>query len=524
MRVRIENVTDGASSGTGVSFELFNDELYDTGVLKVTGFNSDTSVNADIIVATGSVSTNVWNEGAWSDYRGYPKCIAFFENRLFFAGTKFQPQTLWGSKTNNFLNFRIGVLDTSALIFSLNSNQLNAIQWIEAQQKLLIGTTGGEWSIGAGRRDEAFTVTNVQVLKHSNYGSGSVDARLINDVVLYFQDKNKIARMLEYSYEKEGFQSPNLTLLSEHITGTGIKEMVFQRQPYSIVWALRYDGKIIGMTFEKKQEVTGWHYHDVGGRAESIAVIAGDEEDIVYIIVNRNGKRCIERLYPKNDRLNYVDSSMYWKGDAGECFCNNEFVTTAEEHNLNTGNYVRISDVVYYVDYLNANQFKIMSLDGLRYVNATGDTFEEVRKQFLGINHLEGETVTGLGDNKILEEKIVNSGSITLDYFYNEVTLGLKYMSILAPMPMLPVLDYGSADFTKKQATEVAIRFKDSFGCKISSDLEKFDDVNLFTGVLRHNINMQWNDDAIVYITSETPYPLEVLSMGTLIKSNVKGV
>ena len=42
--------------------------------------------------------------GAFSETTGYPSCVTFFEQRLVFAGTTSQPQTLYFSKSGDYEN------------------------------------------------------------------------------------------------------------------------------------------------------------------------------------------------------------------------------------------------------------------------------------------------------------------------------------------------------------------------------------------------------------------------------------
>jgi hypothetical protein len=90
--------------------------------------------------------------------------------------------------------------------------------------------------------------------------------------------------------------------LAEHITRTEIVELAYQQQPDAILWCVRGDGVLIGLTYERDQKVVGWHRHITDGTVESVAVIYGvGTEDEVWVAVNRvvDGavKRFIERFH-----------------------------------------------------------------------------------------------------------------------------------------------------------------------------------------------------------------------------------
>ncbi|GAI13234.1 unnamed protein product, partial [marine sediment metagenome] len=63
------------------------ERFYHYGIVKVTAFTSSTVVTGEVVRAINSEeATKTWSEGAWSDERGYPVTLAFFEGRLFYAG------------------------------------------------------------------------------------------------------------------------------------------------------------------------------------------------------------------------------------------------------------------------------------------------------------------------------------------------------------------------------------------------------------------------------------------------------
>ena len=101
----------------------------------------------DSVVGLVSDATHRWAHGAWTGKNGYPRSVSFFEDRLWWAGTANNPQTLWASRTSNYENHQIIDLDESAMVFTLNTDQVNVIEWINAGRKLTIGTAGGELSL-----------------------------------------------------------------------------------------------------------------------------------------------------------------------------------------------------------------------------------------------------------------------------------------------------------------------------------------------------------------------------------------
>jgi len=195
----------------------------------------------------------------------YPSSVTFFEQRLVFAGSNDNPQTLWFSKASDYTNMTTGTDDTDAMIYTIASNQVNAIRYLSAQQELLIGTVGGEFVATSGSVNEPITPTNVQITKQTNYGSANIDAVQIANVTLFMQRAKRKLRELVYSYDVDGYVAPDMTILAEHMTEGGITQLAYQQEPDSILWATRDDGALLGLTYQRTEGVVGWHRHIVGG-------------------------------------------------------------------------------------------------------------------------------------------------------------------------------------------------------------------------------------------------------------------
>jgi hypothetical protein len=134
----------------------------------------------------------------------------------------------------------------------------------------------------------------------------TIRAILLNDVLLFLQRRGRKVRELTYNFERDGWVAPDLTVLSEHITEGEIAEMAFQQQPDAILWAVKGDGKLIGMSYERDQNVVAWHRHSTDGSFESVATVYGlsGSDDEVWFAVQRTiggvSKRYIERFKADN--------------------------------------------------------------------------------------------------------------------------------------------------------------------------------------------------------------------------------
>jgi hypothetical protein len=470
-RIRVANYSSSSSSPRAI-LEIV--DPYGRGYVEVTGFTSSSVVSGTVLTAKGLfgvAATRYWAEGAWSEYRGYPTAVSLFEQRICFAGTAHQPQTVWGSAAGDYENFDVGTSDTDAFAYTIGAQERNAIQWLVAQKALLIGTTSGEWSMQGGN-DSALTATNVSVRRQSNYGSKAVQARLVNEVVLFTQRQGLKVREMTYSFERDGYVAPDLTLLAEHITAGGIVQMAYQQQNQSILWAVTGDGMLVGMTYERDQSVVGWHRHVTDGLFKSVVTVYGDGADEVWCVVKRtvNGvaKNYIERFNP-----------VVWE-------------------NL---------EDAFYVD------------SGLSYDGSATTTFS-------GLDHLKGKTVAVLADGAPVADKVVSStGVVTLDAAASVVHIGLPYETVVEPMRIDSDPNAGVSQGQVKQIRELVVRLNQSLGLSYGDGVtfrtlsfrDTSDDMDaappLFTGDKEIEFDGAFELDSRLVIKQTQPLPLCLLAI-----------
>ena len=312
-----------------------------TDVGRILKFNSGKAIitartNATVAVATittaftNTDATAAFNLGAFSDTTGHPSCVSFFEQRLVFAGTKDEPQTLYFSKSGDYENMTTGTNADDAMVYTIASNQVNKIRYLKAVRTLLIGTTGGEFSVSADGTDAAVTPTNVTIKRQSSHGAANVDAQPAGNAVLFLQRAKRKIRELAYNYDSDGYVAPDLTILNETVTNSGITEMAYQQAPDSILWCVRDDGVLAGLTYQRTDNVVAWHRHIIGGKSDT-------------------GKNIIQQ------KINFTANSTIVNGTANSI--------TLASHGLAT------NDPIYY--YAAANPITGISSGSLYYVIRT---------------------------------------------------------------------------------------------------------------------------------------------------------
>lgn len=403
-------MSDYAQSGTGTlklcRCLLVNPDFTRTGVVKITAVASGTQATGTVVKRLGdTTATTEWSEGAFSSRRGYPCAVAYFEDRLVFAGTAYRPQTIWGSKTGDWDNYLLGIADDAAWEFKLASDTINTIRWMCQHDALVIGTSDSEWVLGANT-DSSASASKYRTKRTSVYGAASASALLVGEVVLFVQQGGRKVREFVYSWEKEGYNAPDMTALADHITRGYIIETALQQLPDSILWCVLSTGTIAALTYEREQQVIGWQRITTDGKILSCCVIPDGEENKVYWAVERNGVRCIEEMQSR------TFSSI------SECF---------------------------YVD---------------SGVTVTGTDLMSVS----GLEHLNGKAVQIFADGAVQRSKMVKNGIVKLDQAASVVTVGLGYTSEMSPMPIEIDTGNGSSSLRKKSIGELRIRVYNSVG------------------------------------------------------------
>jgi len=464
------------------------------GHVKITGYTSSTVVDMEVLsdISNGS-STTDFALGSFSSTTGHPSCVTFFEQRLVFAATLSQPQTLFFSKSGDYENmddnYHGTVADDDAIIYTIASNQVNAIRFMTATRTLIIGTAGGEFAVSGGGTDIAITPTNILIKKQSNNGAANVDALAVGNATLFLQRAKRKLRELAYNFDVDGYIAPDLTILAEHISEGGFKQLSYQQEPNQVIWCARNDGQLVGLTYQREQQVVAWHRHIFGGAfgsgnsvCESVATIPTDDSEYqTWVIIKRtiNGatKRYVEFInqydFDEADdtSFNFLDSQLAYNGSA---------VTTIS-----------------------------------------------------GLAHLEGQTVSVLADGATHPDVVVSSGEITLSRSASKVKIGLSYTSLLQTMRIDAGSQNGTSQSKTKRIYEITARLYESIGVEIGPDLDNMEripfrssanamdsGINVFTGDKEIEFRGNYETDGFIFVRQNQPLPLTILSLYPKLQTN----
>lgn len=298
-----------SASGTGALYRIVQIPDATTAMAEIR-----TAASALIAVPPGAWSL----QGAvWSAATGYPSAGALYEQRLWFAGTRAKPQTLWASRIGEYLNFESGVNDSDAFEYTLNTHQRNQIRHLAYTKRLFALTEGLEASL-IGGNEKAIGPTNIQKQNESANGTGPVRPVVVGKEALFVQGAGLKVRALGYSAASDGFDSPDRTVFAEHITASGIRDMAYQSEPDSLIYAVRNDGQMAVCAYSIDQEVIGWSRYLTTGAYRSVSVVPVPTLDAVWTLVRRNVAG-VDRFYVEVlDEVKNTDAAVVlFAGNAG---------------------------------------------------------------------------------------------------------------------------------------------------------------------------------------------------------------
>jgi len=256
----------------------------------------------------------------------FPAMSAYFQQRRFFANTKAEPESVWGSRLGFIGNFGISspLQDDDAINFRLAAKQRQPVQHLIGLKTLVLLTDTGEWIV-RGSDQGPLIPTSVQADQVAYWGASKVVPAVVGQSIIYVQTRGRIVRDLQLDPSSSGLNGRDLTLLAGHLfKGLTISRLDFAQNPHSIVWAIRSDGGLLGLTYVPDDDVWGWHRHDSGASAvfEDVCVVPETDEDAVYLLVTRTINaatvRYIERLANREFLLLvnafFVDAGLSYSG------------------------------------------------------------------------------------------------------------------------------------------------------------------------------------------------------------------
>lgn len=466
------------------------------GLVRITAYTSGSRVTGQILrelTSEDAALAGAWSltESAWSATNGYPSTVLFFEGRLYFGGSAHFPQTIWASAVDDFFNFFQGANAKDALeipiVDSAGNITLNQIRWMMPGENLLVGTTHAEYRL-TGPTDGAFSATDLPLVRlQSTFGSDTVQPVRVGQSLLFAQRQGSKVRQMAFEPDvASSFLARDLTNLSGHLlTGERILELSYQPEPLPVVWAVRSDGQLLGLTYDLLEEVIAWHRQVTEGVIESHAVVphATANSYQLWLSVQRTIDGSTVRY------LEYVDDQATMR-----------LVTPVEG--------------------------VVPSWQGLTVDSAVTYSFATPSATLTGLGHLEGATVAIVGDGAVYPAQEVSGGQVVLSAAVTTAWAGLPYTCTGETLPLDLLLRTGTVQDMQKGWLKLFVRVYQSVGVVLNGEQIPFrqsgqfmdEGVPLFTGKRAIVAPAMEDGEATVTFVQPQPLPATLLSLSGVVE------
>ncbi|MCK5604941.1 hypothetical protein KAR91_23830 [Candidatus Pacearchaeota archaeon] len=468
----VDNVT---SSYSGLAFLTFE--------FTVTSGSGDNRLYTSSIVQK-ELKAYEFRRPAWTSTQGYPSEVCFHEQRLTWGGALEEPQTFWPSQSGDFedQSFHTPLQDNDAFSMTLAAKQVNDIRWMLSLGTILAGTGAAIWGVSSGS-DAAMSPTAKAAKIVAGIGSSKLKPIIIGDVIIVCERGGSHVRAVRPSGSiNRPAQHSEISIKASHLlAGFTITDWAYARDPDSIIWAVRSDGVLLGLTYLPEYDVLAWHRHvftdnhaSNGTTVESVSVIEGldADKDDVYLVTKR-----------------YIDSA--------------------------------------WVRYIELLQVRILDEDTYDYhflecgLSYNGSAITTVT----GLDHLEGQVVTAIADGLVVTGKTVSSGEIELDIAAAVIRVGLPYVSDIKMLRPNLADRSGSSQGRERSVVSAVLRLFKTRRCFVGPDEDRLEELqlrttadlglptSLFTGDFEQIIDDNYDLDGKIMIRNTDPAPFTLLAV-----------
>lgn len=496
----------------------------------------------------------------------WPRSSAYHKQRQWFAGFNDRPRQAWGSRIGDFRNFslRTTLRDDDPVQFDIASEEANEIRHLSSLGRLTIFTSGVVWVVN-GDSNGDITPTSIGLESMTYEGATGVRAEGADDSLLYVQARGSTIREIRYNLENgglSGYQGRDLTVYAPRLfDGYQFKDIAVTRIPHSIVWVVRDDGTLLGLTYIVEHEVWAWHRHDtLNGAILSVATIPEENVDALYAVVRRDidgtDTYFVERMDVRTiGRANidtrvesfFVDGGITYNGantgvttltlSGGTTWETGEtgLTLTASADLFDSGDpaagvgwrlvgadgeEVEV-DVTAYSSATVVTVTLLTDAPASTQATATAD-WVKMLEDITGLDHLEGEDVVALADNNVIEDLTVSSGTVVLARPYGVVHVGLPITADIEMLDLDLAQDVDTISDKQKRVAKATLFLEDTRGIQVGIDgtglqemqLEHGDEaLDLITGKRTIRFPTTYNNEGRVLIRQENPLPAEITAI-----------
>lgn len=470
----------------------------------ITAYTSTTVVSAQILVSpsagtlaskTGTIN---WRLSTYSDTTGWPTSACIHQGRVFIGGAAYYPDRVDSTKSGGYssIEFYMGPSNDSGVVAADNgftvilaSDQVNPLSWLLSDTRgLVAGTTGEEWIIRSSSNDEVLTPSNAKPSPLSRTGSARLQALRADTGSIFLQYYRRRMFDIIYDFEQDTQKPRDITIMADHITADKVIQFGYMQEPFNVIVMLTLTGKLLFMTYYPDQKIFGVTRVTIGG---TFGTNAFGKVESFCVTRSPDGSR--DELY----------------------------LTVARTVNGSTVRYIEYMDATYEEGSDKKLAFYVDS--GKQYTSHTSTSVT-------GLSHLEDQTVKVMLDGKSHPDRVVSSGSITLNSVLgtgSTVNVGLSApWEIETTRPDIPTRSGATSMMENKRVNGFKARFYNSLGLFYGVRAGTLDEYSFHQGAsFDEDVDFctcdtdflalpdGYNNDGKIYLTHDGVFPMTLIAL-----------
>jgi hypothetical protein len=468
----------------------------------------------------------------------YPRSVCFFEGCIYYAGSVNYPNRWWRSRGpedtggTRYNDFTTGADADHAIISTLNATQgaTAYIHWITSLSDFLcFGTEGGVVGLDGGS-DAAITPTNYRTRPIDPVGVSPATPVTDGQTVFYMQKGSRVLRSFEYDVLADRYKSFDRSFLAPHLTKSGIKKIVLQRWKSGLIWGVRNDGRLVCLTLKPKEDVSGWHQHELGGAGLIVDATMAPQisgYDRLYLVVQRTinstttryleyindpwegldkndyytGNQAaddtayLDEVYEAQRDAVYLDASLVWDGSDRGSITLTPGATTGEDITFTASSGVFAATDVgkrltkKYADRAGGGQAIITAFTSSTEVVCDVEVdFDSVvaipagdwtltTDSVGGLYHLEGKTIPVIADGRKHPDVTITAGVAVLTRQAGKILFGFSFRGIIMPLNLVAIGNGQNSISFQKNISTIAVTMASSIGVRYGTSLYELQEI-----------------------------------------------
>ena len=324
-------------NGTRTVTGIISDDIF---TFTAGGSSNDSALGGGTPSVTTHAPTTSWDEQSYSALRGFPAAVTFHENRLVFAGTLAQPDSIWFSKIASYYNFDVAdAKDNESIHLTAAIGEIQQIRHIVSNRDLQIFAASAEMFVPAFQ-NQPITPTNAQVRRQTPFGSGFTRPQSIDGATIFVQKGGQIVREYLFSDSEAAYVANPISTISSHLIKTPVEMNTLYgalSRSESYVFVLNNDGTMAVFNSNRAEQRAGWVEFVTNGKFHSSVTI----DDRVFVNVEYDlGDGTKKIILCEFDSTFNLDMAKTYSGSSGVFDVSADFNNGAVLRVVNGNNYI----------------------------------------------------------------------------------------------------------------------------------------------------------------------------------------